>query len=1084
MPRTVNAARTGPDYELGHILFARSYYRIRILPEHFHPAIAKQGREALAFLPGTQIRDVHNPGRLGIITSSPSRDRPSGRQVQVLWTDQSVSYEYETALELAVSNAYLDPFELIKQGKYGRANDLRRNMTFVHLSGRLANMVYSLGVTNTDFYPHQYRPLLTLLDSPTNGILIADEVGLGKTIEAGLIWTEYRARYNARRLLIVCPAVLREKWRDELNLRFGVQADIVNAAQLLEALQKNHGSVRPEQAWIVSYNAVRPPRRSQNDQQSPPNIASPSSKLAGLFTAMEDDTPLIDMVIFDEAHYMRNRETAAWKLGESLKGVSEFQVMLSATPINLRNADLFSLLNLLDPDHFAALDDLERLIAANKSLIRARDLVLDLRSTTAELNNALSDALQEPLLSKSLQLANMIDDLPSEEQFQDKRTRAALAETLERISLLSHVLTRTRKRDVQAEHVQRRVFRNAVAMSDVERHIYDLVTTEIRQYAASRGIGSGFLLSMPQRQVASSPAALIRAWQDSRYGQDAKSIEELDDEQDDTSPNFRPLREHLRATILPQVDLKSLERNDSKVGSLVGLLKEALQRSPFEKAIVFTTFRPTALYLMQRLEQFGIEAVIVWGNQRTPKHQVIEDFRRSQTCRVLIATEVAAEGVDLQFCQTLINFDLPWNPTRVEQRIGRIDRLGQKAKYINVVNMHFADTIDDRIVTRLLERLEIFREALGETEAVVGEEVSKLEYQLLSQPLTKDEEDRLIDRAAMAIENVARQRDALEQNAAHMMAHGQRVLERISAAQVLKRSVSDQDLWIYVHDYLVQYWPGHQFTANDSDPKRVTLRLPPALAAQFDDFIKEQGVVSQTRLAHGTARPALFRNNITAAFHGDAEVIHQFHPLIAFITKDLKKRQEHYYPLVAIRIGANDVSEPMEAGLYAFYSTQWRFAGAKQEEWLATAIVNTDGLRILTEDITDGVMQAARVYGKDWLGSGSELCPDAVHAAVDRAEAELDARFRDAVKKKKSENVDRVTFQLQSVARHESRRLLSFKQIELNHLANNRPGLAKATQGKQRVLKEKMEQRRAVINSHLQIQCTRHFVCAGILHVE
>jgi hypothetical protein len=86
-----------------------------------------------------------------------------------------------------------------REGKYGRAEQLRRNLTFVHLTGRLANLVYSIGITNTDFYAHQYRPLLTFLESPASGILIADEVGLGKTIEAGLIWTEYRARYDKRR---------------------------------------------------------------------------------------------------------------------------------------------------------------------------------------------------------------------------------------------------------------------------------------------------------------------------------------------------------------------------------------------------------------------------------------------------------------------------------------------------------------------------------------------------------------------------------------------------------------------------------------------------------------------------------------------------------------------------------------------------------------------------------------------------------------------------------------------------------------------------------------------------------------------
>lgn len=109
---------------------------------------------------------------------------------------------------------------------------MRRNLTHVHLLGRLANLVYSMGVINTDFYAHQYKPLLTLLESPASGILIADEIGLGKTIEAGIIWTELRAREEMRRLLIVCPAMLREKWRDELLNRFGIESQMVDAATL------------------------------------------------------------------------------------------------------------------------------------------------------------------------------------------------------------------------------------------------------------------------------------------------------------------------------------------------------------------------------------------------------------------------------------------------------------------------------------------------------------------------------------------------------------------------------------------------------------------------------------------------------------------------------------------------------------------------------------------------------------------------------------------------------------------------------------------------------------------------------------
>src|SRR5574340_1070239 len=154
----------------------------------------------------TEVRLPLNPGRTGTCTGN-TRMRGQRRYIQVKFADGTTDFISENELEHASEVNLDDHYALIRQGAYGRAADLRRNLTYVHLAGRLANLVYSMGITNTDFYPHQYKPLLTLLESPANGILIADKVGLGKTIEAGLIWTELRARFDMRRLLVICPAM-------------------------------------------------------------------------------------------------------------------------------------------------------------------------------------------------------------------------------------------------------------------------------------------------------------------------------------------------------------------------------------------------------------------------------------------------------------------------------------------------------------------------------------------------------------------------------------------------------------------------------------------------------------------------------------------------------------------------------------------------------------------------------------------------------------------------------------------------------------------------------------------------------------
>ena len=204
---------------------------------------------------GTEVRRIDNPGKQGTTTGQ-VRPRGSVSYFGIRWRDGSNDYVAEDQLEATSSGLSNDPYAVIESCRLGRAEDLRRSLTHVHLSGRLANLVYSMGVTNTEFFAHQYKPLLTLLESPADGLLIADEVGLGKTIEAGIIWTELRAREDMRRLLVVCPAMLREKWRDELKLRFGIDATIVNAATLEEEL-KHSSSVGPSKAWIASRYALQ-----------------------------------------------------------------------------------------------------------------------------------------------------------------------------------------------------------------------------------------------------------------------------------------------------------------------------------------------------------------------------------------------------------------------------------------------------------------------------------------------------------------------------------------------------------------------------------------------------------------------------------------------------------------------------------------------------------------------------------------------------------------------------------------------------------------------------------------------------------
>ena len=251
-------------------------------------------------------------------------------------------------------------------------------------------------------------------------------------------------------------------------------------------------------------------------------------------------------------------------------------------------------------------------------------------------------------------------------------------------------------------------------MSAVERRFYEEVTARVRSHCASMDIAQGFMLTIPQRQMCSSMAAACRAWQ--RRIDDAE-IEELvwetfgDDATDAAKPTITPLIAELARAASDAGDYQSLRLHDSKFRVFWDQLSRYWQRYPDNKVVLFSYFRETLHYLKERLDEHGIKSGLIMGGM--DKDAVLDEFQRPDGPRILLSSEVASEGIDLQISSLLVNYDLPWNPMRIEQRIGRIDRIGQAADAILIWNLFCEDTLDDRVYTRLLERLRIFEQALG-----------------------------------------------------------------------------------------------------------------------------------------------------------------------------------------------------------------------------------------------------------------------------------------------------------------------------------------------------------------------------------
>ena len=960
----------------------------------------------MTWKPGQLVRHIDDPAKTGTVTDQ-TRVRVSGNQYRVNWDNGRLDWHYAGELIDASVNDD-DPLELIRAGRYGRVDDLRQLLTHIHLAGKLANVVYAMGLTRTDFYPHQYKPLLTLLDSPANGLLVADEVGLGKTIEAGLIWTELRARYDMRRLLVVCPAMLREKWRFELISRFGLDAHIVKAEDLRQALESDE---QRERAWIVSYQGIRVPRDwDVSHSQSPSRGAT--ARLADLLAQHAEQKPLLDLVIFDEAHYMRNENTGAWQTGSLLRDVSTYQLMLSATPINLGSDDLFNILRLLDPDHFSHRDDFANIIEANRPVIAASDTVRNPACNAQHIMTALHEIGASRWFAGSERVSHLIAEAATIREWTNEQ-RIDIAAKLERLNLLAHTVSRTRKREVQAGRVKRdAAIVPEAEMTPVERALYQAITEGTREYAQKHDIKHGFLLATPQRMVASSPAALLQTWHDNDPDRDAlASLNDDEADEENTVEKTVKLKQWLQNRVLPRFNIAELRAQDSKFALFSQEIKRFLAEDPAAKAIVFTTFRGTARYLVERLAEEGIKASLLMGGGEFNKEDIVSAFRDDQNRRLLVCTDVASEGVDLQFCRLVINYDLPWNPMRIEQRIGRIDRIGQQAKRILIWNFVHKNTIDARILERLAARIGVFESTLGETEAILGH-VRKLEDALLSAQLTPAEEARMIEAAELAITNVRRKQEELEREAIQLVAHGQQLLAQIEAARGDGKTITRHDLTRYVENYL-RHTPGCQFSAVPGKTDSYNIGLSPAFAAELDAYLRRENLLGKTTLANGQIKPCRFTDKITDKAKPGEENIHRFHPLVRFLSHKIE-HDSRYFPLYAAKVRVANI----RPGTYALMARRASFSGVKEEEYLLAAAVPLHHSTPLEPRAAENLLNAIRQSGSDWQTAANHINTAQGVSAAEQCEDHLRAHYHTIKEDKKRENQDRAEMQIKLLDDH------------------------------------------------------------------
>jgi len=466
-------------------------------------------------------------------------------------------------------------------------------------------------LTAIDKHWYQIETARKVLRQLGGRALLADEVGLGKTIEAGLILSEYLARGMIQSLLILTPASLVSQWQQELQTKFSIDTVTTDDKQL---------QLNPDEFWSTNNRLIA----SLNTAKS--------AKHFNLVT-----TRSWDLVIVDEAHHLKNRSTLNWKLVNALN--KRFILMLTATPVQNSLVELFNLLTLLKPG---------------------------LLKTEAAFK-------KEYVSSKNGRVPKNPEKLRQ---------------------LMREVMVRNTRSLVDVQLPKRFATTITVSPSKSEEKLYQ----DLTEYVRSLEIGESDTAKTQKLDKFSRTNLLMRA---------GSSPQALADSLKNLAKKF------------PSDELKTLTRRAAQVkqvekaASLVDLLKKSTQ-----KTIVFTTHRATSAYLAKTLEEAGISFAQFLGDMSLKeKDAAIEAFR--DRVPVLLASETGGEGRNIQFANAIVNYDLPWNPMKIEQRIGRIHRIGQ-TQDVFIFNFCLKDSIEEYILKILHDKINMFELVVGEIETILG----------------------------------------------------------------------------------------------------------------------------------------------------------------------------------------------------------------------------------------------------------------------------------------------------------------------------------------------------------------------------
>jgi len=739
---------------------------------------------------GNEVQSISNPSRIGAIVEI----GPVHADIQYYRVNFGGDRPMIPEVDLQPYHPGKPPPQNLIDGYLAGYSEFQRLMTYQRLlrDYPLRNNIYAFNASRIRFLPYQFKPLLKFLDSPHHRLLLADEVGLGKTIEAGLILTELRARQNVERVLIVCPSNLKTKWYFELKRRFGEDFAILDSQRFLRFLDDYEDSPeRTKLQGIISLETIRQ---------------------TVILNRLDELSPSFDLVIVDEAHHMRN-PTKQRQAGVHLSHLTGSMLMLTATPVHLGNENLFSLLNILDEEDFPDFVTVGRRFQINEPIILSQICLGQIPPKVEKAIELLKKEAQSPWIIENPLYREILDSLNDiqtsiESKIDYKKLLIQSQKNLAELNLIGHIFTRTRKREVQENFVGRHAFSIRLKFTEIEQRFYQAVTefvrTESRLRTASPLIQQ-WMLNTPQRRVASCIPAMVKYYkthlgfdsddlpEDLELSEESESIESLE------KSEFQQARQNLQNIIASWPE----NEPDSKYEEFIKILREIEQQDKKSKVIIFAFFKDTLRYLTKRLKEDGFTAVLITGDVDTDERvKIIEKFKDDPNIKILLSSRVGSEGLDFQFCDTLFNYDLPWNPMEVEQRIGRLDRIGQESRVIRIFNFWIEGTIEQRILDRLYERIHIFERSVGELEMILGDEIRNLERDLLSKSLTPAEEEERIERASVVIMSRLTELEKLESESAKFIGTDQYFDEEVQMIKDRRRYITGEQLYRFFVDFI------------------------------------------------------------------------------------------------------------------------------------------------------------------------------------------------------------------------------------------------------------------------------------------